>query len=329
MADERLDVLGIGNAIVDVLSHAEDHVLGDLGLAKGAMTLIDAEAADRMYGRVGPAVESSGGSAANTIAGIASLGGNGAYVGKVRDDELGRIFAHDLKALGVRFEVAPAIDGPGTARCLVLVSPDAQRTMATYLGACVNLGPEDVDEALVASAKVTYLEGYLWDPPRAKEAFRKAIAAARGAGRLVALSLSDAFCVDRWRAEFMQLLADDVDVLFANEAELTSLFEVDDFDAALQQARGLVSMAALTRSAKGSIVLAGTEVHVIDAAPVARVVDTTGAGDLYAAGFLYGLTQGRDPATCGRLGSVAAAEVISHVGARPEVPLSSLVGHLL
>jgi sugar/nucleoside kinase (ribokinase family) len=329
MSAAQIDVVGIGNAIVDVLSHAEDQALAALGLAKGAMTLIDAADADRLYDKVGPAVEASGGSAANTIAGLASLGGRGAYVGKVRDDVLGRIFAHDLKALGVHFETAPASDGPGTARCLVMVSPDAQRTMATYLGACVSLGPDDVDANLIAAAKATYLEGYLWDPPLAKEAFRKAIGAARGAGRKVALSLSDAFCVDRYRDEFLGLIDGQVDVLFANETELISLFQARDFDDALQQARGRVPMAALTRSAHGSVVLAGNEVHVVDAAPVARVVDTTGAGDLYAAGFLFGLTRDLPPATCGRLGSVAAAEIISHIGARPEAALSTLVAHLL
>ena len=325
----QIDVVGIGNAIVDVLSHADDAAIAGLGLAKGAMTLVDAADADRLYGRTGPAVESSGGSAANTIAGLASLGGRGAYVGKVRDDDLGRIFAHDLRALGVRFDTAPAAAGPGTARCLVLVSPDAQRTMATYLGACVGLGPDDVDEDLVAAAKVTYLEGYLWDPPGAKQAFRKAIAAARAAGRRVALSLSDAFCVERWRDEFLDLLDGSVDILFANETEIVSLFEASDFDAALQKARGRVPLAALTRSAKGSVVLAGDEVHIVDAAPVSRVVDTTGAGDLYAAGFLFGLTRDLPPATCARLGGIAAAEVISHVGARPETALSGLVRGLI
>ena len=325
----QIDVVGIGNAIVDVLSHADDAAIAALGLAKGAMTLIDAADADRLYGRTGPAIESSGGSAANTVAGLASLGGNGAYVGKVRDDELGRIFAHDLRALGVRFDTAPAADGPGTARCLVLVSPDAQRTMATYLGACVGLGPDDVDEDLVAAAKITYLEGYLWDPPGAKDAFRKAIRTARAAGRRVALSLSDAFCVERWRGEFLDLLDGSVDILFANETEIVSLFEAADFDGALQKARGRVPLAALTRSAKGSVVLAGDEVHVVDAAPVSRVVDTTGAGDLYAAGFLFGLARGLDPAVCARIGGVAAAEIISHVGARPETALSSLVRGLV
>ena len=325
----RFDVVGIGNAIVDVLARAEEGTLGELGLAKGTMTLIDAREAERLYARMGPGVECSGGSAANAVAGVASLGGRAAFIGKVRDDQLGQVFRLDIRALGVHFETAPAKSGPATARCLVFITPDAQRTLQTYLGASVELGPGDVDPTLVGAAKVTYLEGYLWDPPRAKEAFRAACEIAHGKGRKVALSLSDPFCVDRHRAEFRALVAGHVDILFANEQEITALYEVPSFDAALQAVRGKVEIAALTRSAKGSVVLRGDEVHLIDAAPVARVVDTTGAGDLYAAGFLYGLTQGRDPATCGRLGSLCAAEVIGHVGARPERPLAELCASLM
>lgn len=324
MADPELDVVGIGNAIVDVLSHADDSFLAAHGLAKGAMTLIDPAQAHHLYDAMGPAIEMSGGSAANTIAGLASFGAACAFIGKVRDDQLGEVFAHDIRSLGVRFDTAPANDGATTARCLILVTPDAQRTMSTYLGACVALGPEDVDAALIQGARVTYLEGYLWDPPRAKDAFRKAVDLARGAGRKVALTLSDAFCVDRYRGEFQALVAGGVDIVFANEAELVSLYRAGDFDSALQAIRDKCEVAVLTRSEKGSVIVAGDEVHVIDAVP-ATVTDTTGAGDLYAAGFLYGYTRGKGLAECGRLGSVAAAEVISHFGARPELPLHTLL----
>lgn len=321
----ELDLLGIGNAIVDVLAHADEAFLEAHGLPKGAMTLVDADSADRLYDAMGPGVEISGGSCANTVAGAASLGSAVAYVGKVRDDQLGRIFAHDIRAAGVAFDTPPAPDGPGTARCLVLVTPDAQRTMCTYLGACVELGPEDVDPSLVASAAVTYLEGYLWDPPRAKDAFRKAMAAAREAGRRVALTLSDPFCVERHREEFRHLVDHEVDVLLANEHELAALYEAASLEEAVAAVRGRCELAAVTRSARGSLVVAGDEVHEVPAAPVERVVDTTGAGDLYAAGFLHGLTHGMDPAACARLGGLAAAEVIAHVGARPERPLRELI----
>ena len=321
-----VDVIGVGNAIVDVIAHADDAFLDRHGLAKGAMTLIDADQAKALYAAMGPGTEKSGGSAANTIAGLASFGGSAAFVGKVRDDQLGSIFAHDIGALGVRFAtpMAPPGGEPATARCLVFVTPDAQRTMCTFLGVSVELGPQDISEAQIGAAQVTYLEGYLWDPHDAKAAMRKAIAAAKSAGRRVAFTLSDAFCVDRHRAEFLDLIAGDVDVLFANEAEILSLYQVDSFDAALQQVRGHAEIVALTRSEKGSVVLSGDEVHVIDASPVARVVDTTGAGDLYAAGFLHGLTRGAGLADCGRLGSLAAAEVIQHIGARPETSLADL-----
>jgi sugar/nucleoside kinase (ribokinase family) len=274
---------------------------------------------------MGPGTESSGGSAANTMAGIASLGGKGAFFGKVKSDQLGTVFAHDIRAIGVSFDSKPATAGPATARCLIFVTPDAQRTMNTYLGACVNLGPEDVDEAVVKAARVTYLEGYLWDPPRAKEAFVKAAKVAHAAGRKVSLSLSDAFCVDRHRAEFRDLVKGHVDILFANESEITSLYEVDNFDAALQQVRGSCEIACLTRSEKGSLIVAGDEVHVIDAERVGAVTDTTGAGDLYASGFLYGWTHGYGLARAGRIASLAAAEAISHVGARPQTSLKALV----
>ena len=288
---ERLDVVGIGNAIVDVLSHADDDLLIRHGLNKGAMTLIDAARADALYAVMGGAIEASGGSAANTMAGIASLGGRGAFIGKVADDQLGAIFRHDTKAAGTGFATPPSRDGAPTARCLIFVTPDAQRTMNTYLGACLELGPEDVDPALVGAAKVTYLEGYLWDPPRAKEAFVKAAALAHAAGNRVALTLSDSFCVARHRDEFLTLVDEHVDILFANEAEICALWQVADFDAA----------------------------------PIDRLVDTTGAGDQYAAGFLHGYCQGYDLARCGRIASLAAAEVLQHFGARPAAPLRDLV----
>ena len=320
-----IDVVGIGNAIVDVIAHAEESFLAAEGLAKGAMTLIDAARADALYAKMGAAVESSGGSAGNTMAGIASLGGQGGYIGKLRDDFLGQEFRHDITAIGVRFDTPAATEGPGTARCLICVTPDGQRTMATYLGACVELGPDDLDTELIASAQVTYLEGYLFDPPRAQEAFRAAAAIAHKAGRRVALSLSDPFCVERHRAAFRELVSGEIDILFANEAEICSLYETGDFVAAAKAVRSHVEVAALTRSAAGSVIICGDEAHRIAAAPIERVVDTTGAGDLYASGFLYGLTRGLPLPICGEIGSLCAAEIIGHVGARPEVGLKSLV----
>ncbi len=325
MAEDALDVVGIGNAIVDVLVHDGDAFLAEHGLTKGAMTLIDAERAEFLYRHMGPAVEVSGGSAANTVAGLAALGGAGAFIGKVRDDQLGAVFRHDIRAAGVRFDTPLAADGAPTARCLIVVTPDAERTMNTYLGACVELGPEDVDPEVVGRAGITYLEGYLWDPPGAKEAFRKAHRIAHENGRRVALTLSDPFCVDRHRAEFRDLVNDHVDVLFANVAEITSLYQVEDFDAALRRVRGHCEIAALTRSEKGSVVVSGEEVHVVEAHPVAHVADTTGAGDLSAAGFLHGLARGWDLARCARLGGLAAAEIIGHIGARPKADLAALM----
>jgi sugar/nucleoside kinase (ribokinase family) len=325
MTETRFDVIGIGNAIVDVLTHADDALLRELGLHKGTMTLIDAETAEALYDCLGPAIEVSGGSAANTIAGLASLGGRGAFIGKVRDDQLGTIFRHDIVSLGITFETAPAADGPGTGRCLVIVTPDAQRTLQTYLGASTEFGPNDVSPGLIAAAKITYLEGYLWDRPRAKEAFVRAARLAHDAKRQVALSLSDPFCVDRHRDDFQTLVDHHVDILFANEDEIVSLYREHSFDGALQRVRHHCDVAVLTRSEKGAVIVANDEVHVIDAEPVETVVDTTGAGDAYAAGFLYGLTQGQTLARCARIGGIAAAEAISHVGARAEVPLSELV----
>jgi sugar/nucleoside kinase (ribokinase family) len=325
-----LDVVGIGNALVDVLSHEPDEFLDREGLVKGAMSLIDAERAEHLYAAMGPATEISGGSAANTMVGIASLGGRAAFVGRVRDDQLGTVFAHDIGASGVRFETPAAIDGLPTGRCLIIVTSDAERTLNTFLGAAAEIGPEDVSRELVGAAQVTYLEGYLFDQPSAKEAFRDAARLAHDAGRRVALTLSDGFCVDRHRDDFRALVEHEVDVLFANEAEICALYEVDGFDDALQNVLHHCEIAALTRSAKGSVIVSGDEVHVVDAHPVdGAVVDTTGAGDLYAAGFLYGLTHGYDLGRCGRLGAIAASEVISHLGARPEVPLAHLAAPLL
>ncbi len=324
MPERSLDVVAIGHAIVDVLTSVDDAALDRLGLAKGTMTLVDADQADAMYEAVGPAVEVSGGSAANTAAGVASFGGTAAFVGKVRDDQLGAVFSHDIRAGGVEYSTPPALDGAATARCLVLVTGDAQRTMSTYLGAATGLKPEDIDDDLVTRAQVTYLEGYLWDPPEAIDALRRAMAVAHDAGRRVAFSLSDPFCVERHRDEFLGLVDEQVDVLFANEAEIVSLLQTQSFDEAVAEASGRCSLAVLTRGPQGSVVVDGDSVIEVPAAPVDEVVDTTGAGDLYAAGFLYGLTHGADPRRCADLGSVAAAEVISHVGARPQRALSEL-----
>jgi sugar/nucleoside kinase (ribokinase family) len=325
MTNAKLDVLAIGNAIVDVLSHADEAFITEHKLVKGAMTLIDAERAEQLYAAMGPGVEVSGGSAGNTAAGVAALGGKTAYFGKVRNDQLGSVFSHDIRASGVSFKTKPAEDGPPTARCLILVTPDAERTMNTYLGACVELGPDDIDEDTVAAAQVTYMEGYLWDPPQAKEAFRKAMGIAHANGRKVSLTLSDPFCVDRYREEFLHLVEHEVDILFANEEEIISLYQTADFDEALQHVRGHCEVAALTRSEKGSVVLRGDELHVIDAEPVDHVADSTGAGDLFASGFLHAFTQGRDLHTCGRIAGICAAEIISHFGARPEADLKALV----
>jgi sugar/nucleoside kinase (ribokinase family) len=325
----RFDVIGIGNAIVDVIAHADDAFLEDNGLNKGTMTLIDAKQAEHLYHLMGAGIESSGGSAANTLAGLAALGGKGAFIGKVRNDQLGGIFRHDISALGVAFDSAAATAGPPTARCLIFVTDDAQRTMQTFLGVSAELGPDDIDEEIIAASAITYLEGYLWDPPAAKAAFQKAASIAHQHGNMVALSLSDPFCVDRHRIDFLDLVESHVDILFANEAEIMSLYQVDDFDSALQHVTGHCQVAALTRSEKGAVIVSGEEVHVIDAVPVDKIIDTTGAGDLFAAGFLYGYTQGRDLHDCGRLGVICAGEVISHYGARPEADLARLAAPVL
>src|SRR5262245_47117805 len=325
MPDLKYDVLGLGNAIVDVLARAEDDFLARQGMQKGGMVLIDEARAASIYKVMGPAVEISGGSAANTIVGVASFGGRAAFVGTIKDDELGKVFAHDIRAVGVAFESRPAAGGPSTGRCYVLVTPDGERTMNTFLGAAQNLTPAEVDADTVASAAITYLEGYLWDPPHAKEAFRKAATIAHGAGRCVALTLSDAFCVGRYRPEFLDLLrTGTVDLVFANESELLSLYENMDFDAAVRSLQADASLAVVTRSEKGCVVVAKDDTTAVPAAPIKQLVDATGAGDLFAAGFLFGLATGRDHEACGRLGALAAAEVIQHIGARPAVSLKSL-----
>jgi len=325
MTVTRYDVLGIGNAIVDVIARAEEDFLLRQGMRKGGMALIDAARAEAIYQAMGPAVEVSGGSAANTIVGVASLGARAAFIGKVKDDLLGRAFAHDIRAAGVTFATTPAADGAPTGRCYVLVTPDGERTMNTFLGAAQDLHPADIDADVIAASAITYLEGYLWDPRNAKDAFLKAATIAHDAGRIVALTLSDAFCVDRWRDEFLHLMRSrTVDLIFANEAELHSLYQTADFEAAAAALRADVEAAVVTRSEKGCLVIGPDGTEAVPAFPVERVVDTTGAGDLFAAGFLCGLARGADDRTCGRLGALAAAEVIQHLGARPEASLQDL-----
>jgi sugar/nucleoside kinase (ribokinase family) len=321
----RFDVVGIGNALVDVLSSEADQFLTDHGLVKGSMMLIDTDTAETLYSAMGDKTEMSGGSAANTLSGVASFGGRAAYIGRVRDDELGSSFAHDLRALGVHFSDHKAATGDPTGRCMIVVTPDAQRTMSTYLGASSALSLDDLELDLVTDAHVTFLEGYLFDQPEAKEAFRAAAAAAHAAGRQVALTLSDSFCVDRHRDDFLDLVAGGVDILFANADEITRLYGVDDFDAAVAAVRGACDIACVTRSEAGSVIVTADEAITVAAEPVTELVDTTGAGDLYAAGFLYGYTQGLPLAKCGRLGSVAAAAVIGHLGPRPGLSLAQLL----
>ena len=319
------DVLGIGNAIVDVIARAEDDFLVRHGMNKGGMALIDEPRAEAIYASMGPSRQISGGSAANTIAGVASFGARAAFVGKVKDDPLGKAFTHDIRAAGVAFTTPPAADGPSTARCYILVTPDGERTMNTYLGAAQNLTAADLDAQQIAAASVTYLEGYLWDPPPAKEAFLKAAEIAHGAERIVALTLSDAFCVDRYRGEFLHLMRSGaVDLIFANESELKSLYQTADFDGAVTALRNDVKLAAVTRSEKGCIVVSREANEVVAAAPIDKFVDATGAGDLFAAGFLVGLARDADYRSAARLGTLAAAEVIQHLGARPETSLKAL-----
>ena len=324
------DVLTIGNALVDVLSHADDEFLASQALVKGSMQLIDAERAESLYGAMGPAIETSGGSAANTAVGVASLGGTAGFVGKVRDDQLGAVFRHDLHAVGVAFDVppAPASEPEPTGRSLILVTGDAERTMNTHLGVAAYVCATDVDADLVADSAIVYAEGYLWDSPPGREAITRTMDLAHDAGRLRSLTLSDGFCVDRHRDTFLTLLDSRVDVLFANEDEITSLYEVATFEEAVDRFRGRGRLGFLTCGARGSVVVSDDDVVRVDAEPVERLVDTTGAGDMYAAGALYGLAAGLDLALCARLGSIAAAEVISHIGPRPEASLAQLIAHL-
>ena len=324
MADKTYDVVGIGNAIVDIIARCDEGFLSKHDLAKGFMRLIDADDANRLYEAMGPAVERSGGSVANSIAGLASFGAKCGFIGRVAADQFGGIFRHDIRSLGVAYDTLPANDGAPTARCLILVTPDGERTMNTFLGASVDFTPQDLDRDLIGAAKIVYLEGYLFDRDEAKAAFRKAARAAKKAGAKVALSLSDAFCVDRHRDDFKSLVREGADILFANEKEITTLYQVNSFEEAADAALQDCEMAVLTRSEAGSVIVAGGETIEIEAEPVARVVDLTGAGDLYAAGFLYGLTHGAKLPVCGRLGSLAAAEAIGHIGARPEISLHEL-----
>src|SRR6266480_230775 len=325
MTEAKYDVLGIGNAIFDVLVQTDEGFLGRHGMTKGGMALIDEARALSIYRDMGPATEMSGGSAANTIVGIANLGARAAYVGKVRDDQIGRLYMHDIRAAQVAFETRPAADGPATGCSYILVTPDGERTMNTYLGAAQELTPDDIDAVQVAASSVIYLEGYLWDPKNAKDAFVKASTIAHQAGRQVALTLSDSFCVDRYRGEFLELIRSrTVDLIFANEAELHSLYQISDFDGAIAALRADIAAAVVTRSEKGCLVVGPERIEAVPAFPVERVIDTTGAGDLFAAGFLSGLARGLDDRTCGRLGALAAAEVIQHLGARPEVSLRQL-----
>ncbi|HEY9218074.1 MAG TPA: adenosine kinase [Phenylobacterium sp.] len=321
---ELYDVTAIGNAIVDVIAPADEGFVEAHGFAKGAMNLIDEVQADTLYGAMAPGLETSGGSAGNTIAGVASFGGKAAFMGKVAEDQLGQVFAHDMRAIGARFDSAPLVGGPATARSLINVTPDGQRTMCTFLGASTQFSTSDIDADLVRASSIVYLEGYLFDADPARRAFEQVAQIARDAGRMIAMTLSDSFVVERHRADLMAFIDRDVDLLFANEDEAGSLFQTQDFDAAVSRLRGRVKIAAVTRSEKGSVAVTAGETFVVPAVPVEKVVDTTGAGDQYAAGFMFGLAGGRPLDACARLGSLAAAEVISHYGPRPQVPLRGL-----
>lgn len=324
MAERKFDVVGIGNAIVDIIARCEDSFLSKHDLAKGFMKLVGAEEAAQLYEAMGPAIERSGGSAANTIAGLASFGSDCGFIGRVASDQFGGIFRHDIRSLGVAFETPPSLDGEPTARCLILVTPDGERTMNTFLGVSVHFAPGDLDAGMIEAAKVVYLEGYLFDREEAKAAFKEAARLARKSGAKVALSLSDAFCVDRHRADFLALIRDGADIVFANEKEITSLYEVNSFAEAADAAMRDCELAVLTRSDAGSVIVSKGETIRVTPDLVSAVVDVTGAGDLYAAGFLYGFTNGAPLEICGQLGSLAAAEVITHIGARPETPLRRL-----
>jgi sugar/nucleoside kinase (ribokinase family) len=329
MPDPAIDVIAIGNAIVDVMAPCEDALIEKLGLARGAMTLVDTARAHELYEAMGPAREISGGSAANTLAGLAALGARCAFIGQVADDQLGEVFAHDIRAGDIRFETPARADEPPTARCLIFVTPDGQRTMNTYLGASQFLPAAAIDTVMIADAAVLYLEGFLWDPEEPRAAMRQAIAAARGAGRKVAFSLSDAFVIDRHGDDFRAMIAaGEIDILFANESELAALARTDDFEAGIAMLAPQVPVLVVTRSEKGAVAVAGGQRAAVPAAPVAQVVDTTGAGDLFAAGFLFGHVRGKALDECLRLGATCAAEIISHFGARPEADLRALIGAL-
>ena len=318
------DVAAIGNAIVDVIAPSSEEFITDQGLPKGGMTLIDDGRAEELYEAMAQGQEASGGSAANSMAGVASFGGHAAFIGKVGDDQLGRVFAHDIRAIGAHYDTAPLQGAAATGRCLINVTPDGQRTMATFLGAANLLGPGDVDPKVIESAKITFLEGYLFTPEEARKAFAKAAGLARASDRLIALTLSAGFVVDMFRETLIEFIESQVDILFANEEEITLLWQTKSFDEAVAATRPHVKIAALTCGAQGSVVIGGDEGHKVAAEPIDKLVDTTGAGDAYAAGFLYGLAKGRPLNLCGRLGSIAAAEVISHYGARPEASLRDL-----
>lgn len=324
MTQARYNVIGIGNAIVDVISAAPEDLVQNLGLNKGVMTLVDGERSEQLYAAMGEKTETSGGSAANTLAGVASLGGKGAYIGKVKNDLSGQIFKENLMKEGVDYLTPLGQSAAPTGRCLIFVTPDAERTMQTCLGISVELGPDDLDKESIVSSEITYLEGYLFDPPEARKAFERAAVLAHAADRKVALSLSDAFCVERHRGEFINFISKHVDILFANENEINSLFKVHNFEEAVNLVAGYCEIAALTRGSSGSVVVEAEKVYEVAAGAVAKVIDTTGAGDLFAAGFLFGITTGRDLPNCGDIGSLAASEVISHYGARPETPLAAL-----
>ena len=325
MTQPAFDVLCIGNAIVDILASTEDDFLVKEGLSKSSMHLIDAERADALYAHMGPAIEASGGSAGNTAAGLASLGGRAAFIGKVADDAFGAIYRHDMQAIGVDFATPPLIDGAPTARSMILITPDGERTMNTYLGACQALGPDDIDADVVGQAAITYLEGYLWDPPEAKKAFVRAAEIAHAAGRKVSLTLSDAFCVDRFRAEFLDLIrSKTVDILLANDSELRSLYETADLDTAIAALRADCALSAVTIGAEGALVVTPEAIAKAPATPVETVADLTGAGDLFASGFLYGVARGMALADAGRLGTLAASEVIGHIGPRPATSLRDM-----
>ena len=319
----QIDVLTIGNAIVDVIAKVEDDFISREKLVKGSMNLIDEARAETLYAHMGPATEISGGSAGNTAAGVASFSGKAAYFGKVRNDQLGGIFRHDMRAIGVKFDTPAATEGPATARSFILVTPDGERTMNTYLGACVNLDERDVDADIVKAAAVTYMEGYLYDKPAAMAAFRAAAKISQAAGKLTSITLSDSFCVERHRDDFLDLIRSSINIVFANETEIKALYKTQSFSGAIDAARKDCPIVVVTRSEKGSVIVKGQDTIEVPAHPVKHVVDVTGAGDLYAAGFLFGYTAGKPLAHCARLGHLAAAEVISHVGARPEVNLAA------